>query len=100
MEFFSILDEKKLRVFYPAHLSKLENKQKLNFIGIYMAWRKSGTLLNWQTFNNARIDFVARRDLYPIGKICNPARNPVPESILVICMYLNQLLEILDLPEV
>ena len=28
-------------------LKTFENKQKLNFIGVYMAWRKSGTLVNW-----------------------------------------------------
>ena len=29
------------------------------------------------------------------GKILNSARNPVPESISAICIYLNQLIEIL-----
>ena len=29
------------------------------------------------------------------GKILNSARNPVPESIYAICIYLNQLIEIL-----
>ena len=35
--------------------------------------------------------------LLPIRKICNPACNQVPESIWVLCIYLNQLLEILSM---
>ena len=40
---------------------------------------------------------TCEHQLLQIRNICNPARNSVPESIWVICMYLNQLLEILPL---